>query len=138
MRWPLRASGGAARAIAEGGFKTQVAPVEIASRKGTVVCDTDEHVRAYVTAEQLAKMKPSFNNDAFASQACAETRAPDLDPATVNPNGSGISLGHPVETLACATSGRIDAVRQRAGAVPRGRGRADHVQACADGNVEAG
>jgi acetyl-CoA C-acetyltransferase len=30
------------------------------------------------------------------AQACAVTRALDLDPAKVNPNGSGISLGHPV------------------------------------------
>jgi acetyl-CoA C-acetyltransferase len=35
-------------------------------------------------------------NEAFAAQACAVTRALELDPARVNPNGSGISLGHPV------------------------------------------
>ena len=36
------------------------------------------------------------SNEAFAAQACAVTRELDLDPAKVNPNGSGISLGHPV------------------------------------------
>ena len=165
----------AARAIAEGRFKSQIVPVEINTRKGTVVFDTDEHVRADVTAEQLAKMKPAFkgdgtvtagnasgvndgaaalvlatgaavkarglkpmarlvsyaqagvdpklmglgpipasrlalkragltvadldvieSNEAFAAQACAVTRALELDPAKVNTNGSGISLGHPV------------------------------------------
>jgi acetyl-CoA C-acetyltransferase len=35
-------------------------------------------------------------NEAFAAQACAVSRLLDLDPAKVNPNGSGISLGHPV------------------------------------------
>jgi len=35
-------------------------------------------------------------NEAFAAQACAVTRQLGLDPAKVNPNGSGISLGHPV------------------------------------------
>lgn len=35
-------------------------------------------------------------NEAFASQACAVTRELGLDPAKVNPNGSGISLGHPI------------------------------------------
>ena len=35
-------------------------------------------------------------NEAFAAQACAVTRDLGLDPAKVNPNGSGISLGHPV------------------------------------------
>jgi len=35
-------------------------------------------------------------NEAFAAQACAVARELDLDPAKVNPNGSGISLGHPI------------------------------------------
>jgi acetyl-CoA C-acetyltransferase len=35
-------------------------------------------------------------NEAFAAQACAVSKGLDLDPAKVNPNGSGISLGHPV------------------------------------------
>ncbi len=165
----------AARAIAEGRFKSQIVPVSISTRKGTVVFDTDEHVRADASAEQLARMKPSFkadgsvtagnasgindgaaavvlatgqavkaqglkpmarlvsyahagvdpklmglgpvpatrlalqkagltvkdldvieSNEAFAAQACAVTRLLGLDPDKVNPNGSGISLGHPV------------------------------------------
>jgi acetyl-CoA C-acetyltransferase len=36
------------------------------------------------------------SNEAFAAQACAVIRELDLDPDKVNPNGSGISLGHPV------------------------------------------
>jgi acetyl-CoA C-acetyltransferase len=35
-------------------------------------------------------------NEAFAAQACAVARDLGLDPAKVNPNGSGISLGHPI------------------------------------------
>ncbi len=35
-------------------------------------------------------------NEAFAAQACAVTRDLGFDPAKVNPNGSGISLGHPI------------------------------------------
>ena len=35
-------------------------------------------------------------NEAFAAQACAVVQELGLDPARVNPNGSGISLGHPV------------------------------------------
>jgi acetyl-CoA C-acetyltransferase len=166
----------AAHAIAEGRFKSQIVPVELKTRKGTTLFDTDEHVRADTTIESLAKMKPAFkeggsvtagnasglndgaaavvlvtgavlkgssklkplarlvayahagvdpklmglgpvpatrlvlkraglsvkdldvveSNEAFAAQACAVTRALELDPAKVNPNGSGISLGHPV------------------------------------------
>jgi len=35
-------------------------------------------------------------NEAFAAQACAVSRDLGFDPAKVNPNGSGISLGHPI------------------------------------------
>ncbi|WP_201190510.1 acetyl-CoA C-acyltransferase family protein [Pseudomonas fluorescens] len=165
----------AARAIAEGRFVSQIVPIEIPSRKGTVTFDTDEHVRGEANAEQLAKMKPAFkkdgsvtagnasglndgaaalvlatgetvrahglkpmvrlvgyahagvepelmglgpipatrlvlkragltvadldvieSNEAFAAQACAVAQALGFDPEKVNPNGSGISLGHPV------------------------------------------
>lgn len=165
----------AARAIAEDRFTSQIVPIELKTRKGSVQFSTDEHVRAEVTAEQLAGMKPVFkkdgsvtagnasgindgaaglvlasgdavrrlglkplarlvayahagvepelmglgpipatrkvlekaglaihdldvieSNEAFAAQACAVARALDFDPEKVNPNGSGISLGHPV------------------------------------------
>jgi len=36
------------------------------------------------------------SNEAFAAQAAAVSKALGFDPAKVNPNGSGVSLGHPV------------------------------------------
>ncbi|RJG08991.1 acetyl-CoA C-acyltransferase [Pseudomonas cavernicola] len=165
----------AARAIAQGYFLGQIVPVEVKTRKGTQLFDVDEHVRADMSLDQLARMKPAFkqggtvtagnasglndgaaavvlatgaviqadnlrplarlvsyahagvepelmglgpipatrlalkraglkvsdldvieSNEAFAAQACAVARELDFDPAKVNPNGSGISLGHPV------------------------------------------
>jgi acetyl-CoA C-acetyltransferase len=35
-------------------------------------------------------------NEGFAAQSCALGHELDLDPAKVNPNGSGVSLGHPL------------------------------------------
>ena len=58
-----------------------------------------------VPATQLALKKAGLTvndldvieaNEAFAAQACTVTRDLGLDPAKVNPNGSGISLGHPI------------------------------------------
>ena len=58
-----------------------------------------------VPASKLALQKAGLSvndldvieaNEAFAAQACAVTRDLGLDPAKVNPNGSGISLGHPI------------------------------------------
>src|SRR5690606_6826192 len=49
--------------------------------------------RAGITLDQIDVIEA---NEAFAAQACAVTRELGLDPAKVNPNGSGISLGHPI------------------------------------------
>ena len=52
-----------ARAVAAqraGKFKAEIAPVEIAGRKGPTVVDTDEGPRADTTPETLAKLRPAF------------------------------------------------------------------------------
>jgi acetyl-CoA C-acetyltransferase len=54
----------AVAAIAAGHFKSQIVPVEIKTRKGTVVFDTDEHPKADTTAESLSKLKPAFKKEA--------------------------------------------------------------------------
>ncbi|GLR26598.1 MULTISPECIES: acetyl-CoA C-acyltransferase family protein [Limnobacter] len=165
----------AANAIAQGYFKSQILPIEVKTRKGVAVFDTDEHVRGDATLEGMAKLRAVFQkegtvtagnasglndgagavvlmekeaaakagakplarlvayantgveptlmgigpvsatqkalakagltvadmdvieaNEAFAAQACAVTKTLGLDPAKVNPNGSGISIGHPI------------------------------------------
>lgn len=53
----------AANAIDRGYFKEQIVPIEIKSKKGTVIFDTDEHVRRDVNPESLAKLKPVFQKD---------------------------------------------------------------------------
>jgi acetyl-CoA C-acetyltransferase len=58
----LESQNRAAKAIAEGRFKSQIAPITISTRKGDVIFDTDEHPKA-TTLEALAKMKPAFKKD---------------------------------------------------------------------------
>jgi acetyl-CoA C-acetyltransferase len=58
----LESQNRAAKAIAEGRFKSQIVPITIASRKGDIVFDTDEHPKA-TTMEALAKMRPAFKKD---------------------------------------------------------------------------
>ena len=53
----------ATKAIAEGRFKDQIVPIEIADRKGKRVFDTDEHVRADVSTATLAELRPAFRKD---------------------------------------------------------------------------
>ncbi len=49
--------------------------------------------RAGITIDQVDVIEA---NEAFAAQACAVSRELGFDPAKVNRNGSGISLGHPI------------------------------------------
>ena len=58
----LESQARAARAIAEGRFKGQIVPVEIVTRKGTTVFDTDEHPKA-TSGEGLAALRPAFRKD---------------------------------------------------------------------------
>lgn len=54
----------AARAMKEGAFKAEIAPLEIKGRKGEVtVFDTDEGPREDTTLESLGKLKPAFKKD---------------------------------------------------------------------------
>lgn len=56
------------------------------------------------------------SNEAFAAQACAVARELEFDPAKVNPNGSGISLGHPVgATGAIITAKAVHELRRIGG-----------------------
>lgn len=54
----------AVAAIAAGRFKAEIAPVEIAGKKGPTIVDTDESPRADTSLEALAKLKPAFPKDA--------------------------------------------------------------------------
>ncbi|MBL8967260.1 MAG: acetyl-CoA C-acetyltransferase, partial [Spirochaetaceae bacterium] len=62
----------AERAIAEGRFKDEIVPVAIPQKKGDpVLFATDEFVRAGVTAESLAKLRPAFKPDGTVTAANA-------------------------------------------------------------------
>ena len=53
----------AAAAIKAGRFKDEIVPVEVKSRKKTIVVDTDEHPREGTTLETLAGLRPAFKKD---------------------------------------------------------------------------
>jgi acetyl-CoA C-acetyltransferase len=184
----------AARAIREGRFKAQILPIEVKTRKGTIVFDTDEHVREAAALETMAKLRPVFDkegtvtagnasgtndaaaavvlmerqaaeragleplgrlvayshagvepkymgigpvpavqrilektglavddmdcvelNEAFAAQALAVMRDLNLPEERTNPNGSGISLGHPVSATGCILTVKALQELQRSG-----------------------
>ncbi|MFG1183736.1 beta-ketothiolase BktB [Xanthobacter aminoxidans] len=50
----------AAHAISAGYFKDQIAPFELSGRKGTVIFDTDEHVRREASLDDFTRLRPVF------------------------------------------------------------------------------
>ena len=88
----------AARAIGDGSFKREITAVELKTRKGTAVFDTDEHPKA-TTAEALAGLKPVFRKGGSVTAG----------------NASGINDGAAAMVLA-----RADAAK-KAGLQPRAR-----------------
>ena len=58
-------------AIEAGRFKEQILPIEVKTRKGVTLFDTDEHPRADTSAETLARMKPAFKKDGTVTAANA-------------------------------------------------------------------
>ena len=58
-----RSQNRAEKAKKEGRFKDEIVPVEIQSRKGTIVFQEDEYIKEGITAESLAKLRPAFKKD---------------------------------------------------------------------------
>jgi acetyl-CoA C-acetyltransferase len=56
-----------------GKFKAEIAPVEIRSRKGVTIVDTDEGPRKDSTADSLAKLRPSFQHEAIPANELSVT-----------------------------------------------------------------
>lgn len=59
-RFALESHRRAINAISNGYFKEQILPLELETRKGTVIFDSDEHPRADVSREGLAGLRPVF------------------------------------------------------------------------------
>lgn len=60
----LRSHQKAISAIEAGRFQDEIVPVEVTSRRGTTVVDTDESPRADTSLEALGKLRPAFVRDA--------------------------------------------------------------------------
>lgn len=61
--WALMSHQRACAAIQNGWFRDEIVPVEVKTKKGTVLFDTDEHPRADASMESLSKLKPAFKKD---------------------------------------------------------------------------
>ena len=62
-RWAERSQKRFSAAQAAGKFEAEIAGVEIASKKGPIKFETDEHNRPDTTLQTLSKLKPAFRKD---------------------------------------------------------------------------
>ena len=63
--YALRSQQEAKRAQDAGVFAEEITPVEVKTRKGVKVVDTDDHLRPETTLEVLAKLPTAFSKDGF-------------------------------------------------------------------------
>jgi acetyl-CoA acyltransferase 2 len=63
--YALRSQQEAKRAQDAGVFAEEIVPVEVKTRKGVKVVDTDDHLRPETTLEVLAKLPTAFSKDGF-------------------------------------------------------------------------
>ncbi|HCY85759.1 MAG TPA: acetyl-CoA C-acetyltransferase [Desulfobacteraceae bacterium] len=61
--WAMMSHQRAVAAMENGWFEDEIVPVEIKTRKGPVVFDTDEHPKADTTLEKLARLRPVFKKE---------------------------------------------------------------------------
>jgi acetyl-CoA C-acetyltransferase len=54
-----------------GKFKAEIAPVKIASKKGDIVVDADEYIRAGATIDSVNKLRPAFDKEGTVTAANA-------------------------------------------------------------------
>src|SRR6202165_3173804 len=64
-QYALRSQQAAKRALDAGFFADEIVPVEVKTRKGSVLFAQDDHLRPDTTMEGLAKLKPAFAKDGF-------------------------------------------------------------------------
>jgi acetyl-CoA acyltransferase 2 len=62
-QYALRSQQAAKRALDAGYFAAEIVPVEVKSRKGTVLFEQDDHLRPDTSLEGLAKLRPAFSKD---------------------------------------------------------------------------
>jgi len=61
----------ATRAVKDGTFKREIVPVEIKSKRGVKIFDTDEHMIPDASLETMAKLSPAFKKDGVVTAANA-------------------------------------------------------------------
>ena len=85
-------------AIEEGRFRSQIMPIEVRVRRGTVAFNTDEHPKPATTTESLGKLRPAFRKEGTVTAG----------------NASGLNDGAAAMVLASADAAEAAGLKPRA------------------------
>ena len=83
----------AVAAIDAGKFKEEIVPVEIKSRKGSVIVDTDEHPIRDISMEKISRLRPAFIKDGVVTAANASGVNDAAAAVIVMEKGKALELG---------------------------------------------
>ena len=86
----------AARATKDGILSEEIVPVEIKSRKDTIVFKTDEGIRGDTTVESLAKLPPAFGQDGTITAGSASQISDGAAALVVADRETAIRLNAPI------------------------------------------
>ncbi|HAA90177.1 MAG TPA: acetyl-CoA C-acyltransferase [Peptococcaceae bacterium] len=108
----------AAKAIAEGKFKEEIVPVEIKTKKETVIFDTDEHPRD-TTLEKMAKLPPAFKSEGTVTAGNASGINDGAAAVVVMSEKKALALGiQPLARIVSYASAGVDPAIMGIGPVP--------------------
>ena len=91
-----------------GAFDKEIVPVEIKSKKGTIVFNKDEGPRAGITAEGIAKLRPAFKKDGMVTAANSSSINDGAAAIVVMSEEKAIELG--VKPMATWVAGALAGV----------------------------
>ena len=107
----------ASKAINDGVFKDQILPIEIKTRKGIDIFDTDEHPKPNTTSETLSGLRAAFKTDGVVTAGNA-SGINDGAAALILANGDKAKKGTPLARIVSYGFGGVDPDEMGMGPVP--------------------
>jgi len=107
----------ASKAINDGVFKDQILPIEIKTRKGIDIFDTDEHPKPNTTSETLSGLRAAFKTDGVVTAGNA-SGINDGAAALILANGDKAKKGTPLARIISYGFGGVDPDEMGMGPVP--------------------
>ncbi|MGE5422733.1 MAG: thiolase family protein [Ignavibacteriales bacterium] len=117
--WALMSNNRASAAIKAGSFKEEIIPVELQTKKGVTLFEVDEHPKADLTMEALAKLPTAFKKDGTVTAGNASGLNDGAAAMVLMSRDKANELGlKPLARIVSTASGSVDPKVMGLGVVP--------------------